>query len=273
MSRANQARGGEVANHIDQAIAAMLDEYRGNDWMLNEHWPLNEPHVRLMIADVMARFPPGPNVRLLDVGCFNGYISFLFKHLGYHVTGTDVCELEDRRAIFEKAGIEFESSNLNDAEPFKHLAAEQFDIVIIAQVIEHILSHPLGLIRSLADTMRTGGLMILTTPNPATLMNAIRVLRGRSLLWGTNDFIDHPKFERGEIISQGEIHYREYTSAELRHMLEGAGLRVELSRYLGLGDSSTQSPLKKLVKNNPLSKTLTSYRLLASNHYFLARKV
>ncbi len=46
---------------IDQAIAAMLDEYRNNDWMLNEHWPLNEPHVRLMIADVMARFTPGPD--------------------------------------------------------------------------------------------------------------------------------------------------------------------------------------------------------------------
>jgi hypothetical protein len=115
--------------------------------------------------------------------------------------------------------------------------------------------------------------MILTTPNPATIMNAIRVLRGRSLLWGTNDFIDQPKFEDGLIISQGEIHYREYTSAELRHMLEGAGLRVKLSRYLALGDSSTQSSLKKLVKNNPFSRKLTSQRLLASNHYFLASKV
>jgi len=272
MSRANHDGGNDVANDVDRAIAAMLAEYRGNEWMLNEHWPLNEPHVRLMIADVMARFPPGPKIRLLDVGCFNGYISFLFNYLGYHVTGTDICELEDRRTIFEKAGIEFEFSNLNDREPFKHLAREQFDVVIIAQVIEHILNHPLGLIRSLADTMRPDGLMILTTPNPATIMNAIRVLRGRPLLWGTNDFIDQPKFERNEIISQGEIHYREYTSAELRHMLEGAGLRVEQSRYLGLGDSSTQSTLKKFVKHNPLSRKLTSLRLMASNHYFLARK-
>lgn len=265
MNQPNQAA-------VDQAIAAMLAEFRGNDWMLDEHWPLNEPHVRMMIADVMARFPPGPNVRVLDVGCFNGYISFLFRQLGYQVTGTDVCELEDRDAIFAKAGIAFEFSNLNDAEPFNHFAAEQFDVVIIAQVIEHILNHPLGLIRSLAHTMRPGAMMILTTPNPATIMNAVRVLRGRSLLWGTDDFIDHPKFASNEIISEGEIHYREYTNAELRHMLEGAGLRVELSRYLALGDSGTQSALKKLLKNNPLAKKLTSRRLLASNHYFLARK-
>ncbi len=257
---------------IERAISAMLNEYRDNEWMLNEHWPLNEPHVRLMIADVSARYPPGSNVRLLDVGCFNGYISYLFKLLGYHVTGTDICELEDRRGIFERAGIEFVMANLNHDEPFRHLAPEQFDIVIIAQVIEHILNHPLGLIRSLAHIMRSGGLMILTTPNPTTVMSAIRVLRGRSMLWGTNDFIDQPKVDGGRIISQGEIHYREYTSAELRHMLEGAGLRVEQSLYLGLGDSGTQSALKRLVKNNPLTRKLTSRRLLASNHYFLARK-
>jgi 2-polyprenyl-3-methyl-5-hydroxy-6-metoxy-1,4-benzoquinol methylase len=270
MKHSNGAR--DASNEIEKAIAAMLNEYRDNEWMLNEYWPMNEPHVRLMIADVMARFPPGPNVRLLDVGCFNGYISFLFKQFGYHVTGTDAWELEDRRAIFERAGIEFVSSNLNELRPFKHLAPQQFDIVIITQVIEHILNHPLGLLRSLAGVMRPGGLMILTTPNPATIMNAVRVLQGRSLLWGTNDFIDQPKIEDNHIISQGEIHYREYTSAELCHMLEGSGLRVEHSHYLPLGISRTQSKLKKLVKNNPLGKTLTSLRLLASNHYFLARK-
>jgi 2-polyprenyl-3-methyl-5-hydroxy-6-metoxy-1,4-benzoquinol methylase len=270
MNRSNGTS--RAGSEIEQAIVAMLNEYGDNEWMLNEHWPLNEPHVRLMIADVMARFAPGPKMRLLDVGCFNGYISFLFKQLGYHVTGTDVAELEDRRAIFERAGIDFVFSNLNNAEPFKHLAPQQFDIVIIAQVIEHILNHPLGLIRSLADAMRPGALMILTTPNPATIMSAIRILRGRSLLWGTNDFIDNPKIDQNQVISQGEIHYREYTNAELRHLLEGSGLRVEQSRYLGLGDSRGQSPLKKLLKNNPLFKKLTSQRLLASNHYILARK-
>ncbi len=162
---------------------------------------------------------------------------------------------------------------MNDLHPFGHLTAESFDIVIIAQVIEHILNHPLGLIRSLADAMRPGGLMILTTPNPATIMSAMRVLRGRSILWGTNDFIDEPKIDESRIISQGDIHYREYTRVELCHMLEGAGLRVEQSRYLGLGNSRSQSTWKKLAKSNPLIRKLTSQRLFASNHYFLAHKV
>ncbi len=258
---------------MEQAIAAMLNEYHDNDWMLDEHWPLNEPHVRLMIADVMGRFPSGSGARLLDVGCFNGYIAYLFNQLGYQVTGTDICELEDRRTIFQRAGIEFVRANLNDSDPFKHLASRQFEIVIIAQVIEHVLNHPLGLMRKLAGLMAAGGILILTTPNPATIMTAFRALRGHSLLWGTTDFIDQPKIEGTSTISQGEIHYREYTSVELYHLLESSGLQVEQSRYLGLGDNRTQSPLKRRLKNNPLFRELTSRRLLASNHYFIARKV
>lgn len=268
MSRSNG--GGEK---IERAIAAMRHEFRDNQWMLDEHWPLNEPHVRLMIEDVMSRFPPSPNVRLLDVGCFNGYISFLFKQLGYHVTGTDIYELEHRAALFARAGIEFVPTNMNDLHPFGQLTAQSFDIVIIAQVIEHILNHPLGLIRSLADAMRAHGLMIVTTPNPATIMSAIRVLRGRSLLWGTSEFINEPKIDNGRIISQGDIHYREYTSQELCYLLEAAGLRVERSRYLGLGNSRSQPAWKKFAKSNPLTRKLTSQRLFASNHYFLARKI
>ena len=268
MSRSNGATA-----EIERAVAAMRQEFSDNEWMLDEHWPLNEPHVRLMIADVMARFPPSSNVRLLDAGCFNGYISFLFKQLGYQVTGTDICELERRDALFARAGIEFVRANMNDPHPFGHLDAESFDVVIIAQVIEHILNHPLGLVRSLAGTMRSGGLMILTTPNPATVMSALRILRGRSMLWGTQAFIDEPKVAGGEVISQAEIHYREYTSAELCRLLEDAGLHVERSRYLGLGNSRSQSGWKKLAKGNPLARKLTSQRLFASNHYILARKI
>jgi len=250
----------------------MLDRYRDNDWMINEHWPLNEPHVRLMMTDILARFTPGSNVRVLDVGCFNGYISLLFNQLGYQVTGTDASDLEDRRVIFDEFDIEFVPSNMNDLVPFKLMLAASFDIVIIAQVIEHILNHPLGLVRSLADVMRPGGLMVLTTPNPATVMCAARSLRGRSLLWGTQAFIDEPKISENQVITEADIHYREYTNAELRYLLMGAGLQVEVSRYLPLGPSQTQSPLKKVVKRNPLTQKLMTKRLFASNHYFLARK-
>lgn len=250
----------------------MLDEYRDNSWMISEHWPLNEPHVRLMIADVMKQYPVEQDVNVLDVGCFNGYISLLFSELGYRVTGSDICELEDRKAIFERSKINYYQSNLNDLQPFSRIQSNTFEVVIIAQVIEHILNHPLGLVRSLASIMKPGGLMILTTPNPTTVMAGVRILRGRSLLWGTNEFIDEPKIDGQEVISKSDIHYREYTRDELHHMLRQAGLRVERSLYLSLGNSRSQSTLKRAVKNNPLARFLMSKRLFASNHYIIARK-
>jgi 2-polyprenyl-3-methyl-5-hydroxy-6-metoxy-1,4-benzoquinol methylase len=262
-----------ASRNVERAIAAMRLEFQGNDWLLNEYWPQNEPHIRLMIADATTSFPPDPSVRLLDVGCFNGYISYLFRHLGYDVTGTDIYELDHRNALFERAGIEFIRANMNDPSPYNHLANEPFDIVIIAQVIEHILNHPLGLIRSLAAAMRPGGLMILTTPNPANIMNAARIVKGRSMLWGTQDFMDEPKFQGGKIISEGHIHYREYTRSELCHLLTVAGLRIEKLQYLGYGKNQAEPPMKRFLKSNLLIRKLTSRRLFASNHYFLARKV
>ena len=256
----------------EQAIASMLDAYRDNSWMIHEHWPLNEPHVRLMIDDVIRSFPPSFDRRVLDVGCFNGYISFLFRFLGYDVTGTDACELEDMRQVFDNGGIEFFHSNLNELGPFKNLESNSFDVIIIAQVIEHILNHPLGLVSDLARVMRPGGLMILTTPNPSTVMAAARSLKGKSLLWGTRDFINEPKIDDHRIITKGDIHYREYTHDELWHLITDAGLCLEKSFYLGLGSSMSQSAFKRAVKKSRISQKLMSKRLFASNHYFLARK-
>lgn len=250
----------------------MLDYYRGNDWMLNEHWPLNEPHVRLMLRDIMSRFPPFTSARVLDVGCFNGYISVLLKQLGYEVTGTDACQATEHRDVFCRSGVKFVPCNMNELDPFKAFARDSFEVVIIAQVIEHILNFPLGLIRGVVELMTPRGLLILTTPNPTTVMGAVRLLKGRSLLWGTQHFIDEPKIDMERVISKADIHYREYTTDELSHLIEGAGLLVERKQYLGLGLTRSQSLLKRFVKKNSITKRMMSRRLFASNHYVLANK-
>lgn len=265
--------GAPDSARIDQAVSAMLSEYSSNPWMLNEHWPLIGHHIRLAARDVMMRIPPAPGVSVLDVACGNGYVSVIFRQLGYDVTATDASEVGDRPRLFDKSGIDFVHSNLNDLDFFENLPNDHFEVVVILQLIEHILNHPLGLIRKIANIMRPGGLMVLTTPNPATVMNAVRILKGTPSLWGTSEFIDEPKIDRQkEIITRGDIHYREYTSQEINYMLTKAGLRVERSCYLGLGASRSQSRLKKALKGNALVGKLMSTRLLGSNHYFLARK-
>lgn len=81
----------------ENAISMMLAEFSSNKWLTETCWPENEERVRLMINDIVTRYPPSQEVSILDVGCFNGHISFVFAGLGYRVTATDVCELEDRQ--------------------------------------------------------------------------------------------------------------------------------------------------------------------------------
>jgi 2-polyprenyl-3-methyl-5-hydroxy-6-metoxy-1,4-benzoquinol methylase len=257
---------------VEHAIERMLATYRDNGWFIDEHWPVNAPHVRRMVSDLEHRLPGLERARVLDVGCFNGYVGCLLTHLGCRVTGTDACLPHETARIFQQTGMEFLETNLNSLEPFQAIAPETFDAIIIAQVIEHVLNHPLGLLRDLYRVLRPDGVLILTTPNPATLMNAVRLVRGTHSMWGTRSFIDEPKLNGREVITKADIHYREYSREELRHLLEGAGLRVEEVRYLGLGTARSEGRLRTLAKGSSLFERLSSTRLLGSNHYVVARR-
>ena len=254
------------------AVRELLEFMHGNSWFLEQHWPLNEPHVRQMVEDVTAHLTPPESHHVLDVGCFNGYISYLFRRLGYRVTGADMMDYSERREIFDANDIGFVLANFNSLEPMPDVADDTFDAVILAQVIEHILNHPLGFVAELARVTRPGGLLIVTTPQPASIMNAWRLLKGHWSMWGTEDFMRLPKFENGEVISHPEIHYREFLSRELVGMIEAAGYEVLEARYLGLGVASEQAAWKRLVKSNAVTRWLMTKRLFASNQYVLARK-
>jgi len=77
-----------------------------------------------------------------------------------------------------------------------------------------------------------------------------------------------PKIEADKIISDGDIHYREYTTSELTWMLREAGFAVEVVRYMPMGSSKSQSKVKRLLKL-VASGALTN-RLLGSTHYVVA---
>ncbi len=244
----------------------MLNEYQGNQWFLKSYWPENKRRVNLMVSDVMAR--KQPPARILDVGCFNGYISCLFSTLGYQVTGTDAEDLSDRADIFARRGMEFFLSNLNELQALAHLPDNSFDVVLMGEIIEHILNHPLGLIREAARVLKPSGVLIITTPNPSTLINATRLLRDRYTLWGTQAFMSMPKIQDGHIIDLGDVHYREYNKSEILFMLEEAGFKNERSLYFPPGGGHEQSSLKRAVKS--LLGRLLNNRLCGAVQYHVA---
>lgn len=248
----------------------MLEFFSNNAWFVHEYWPENRPRVLRFIADLQ-RYCPTP-ASVFEPGCGNGYISFLASRLGYRVTAADAWEPPERPELFRRAGVESFACNLNDPEPWPQIEPGSFDAVLFGEVFEHLLNHPLGVLKEIARVLRPGAVVILSTPNPSTLINAVRVLFDRHSLWGTEEFALNPKFRDGQIIDLGEVHYREYRSIELQHYIGVAGLKIEYVGYMGIGLPKSGSWKKRLVKRVLTLAGLRDSRLFSVENYLVARK-
>lgn len=253
---------------VEQRI---LSDFNWNPWFVTEYWPANRPRLVRMLAEAARVCPPAGGAALADIGCGNGYMSRVFARAGYRVTGVDGYDDAGRSKAFFDAGIEYVSASFNSDLPLASLPAEGFDFVLCGEVIEHVLNHPLGFVNGLRRILRAGGYMIITTPNPCTLMNAVRMLRGTYSLWGTPEFIDTPKYEAGKAITVGEIHYREYRGGELIDMVQRAGFGVVQHTYVGAGANRADGKLKRAIKESFVGRYLMGTRLFGAGHIVVAR--
>ncbi|MDX1489461.1 MAG: methyltransferase domain-containing protein, partial [Acidiferrobacterales bacterium] len=101
--------------------------------------------------------------------------------------------------------------------------------------------------RHIRRVLKPGGVLILTTPNAANLMNATRLMLGHPFMRGTQSFAETTKFSSA-ITTDPRVHYREYTPRELRDLLEQAGFTVRLHQFMPVGASSKQHALKRVAK-------------------------
>ena len=250
---------------FEGAVTEMLEFFKGNEWFVRSYWPENRPRIERTFRDLQETVPPG---RVFEPGCGNGYVSFLAARLGYEVTACDSWFPPDREELFALGGVRSFPANLNHLAPWPQLADASFDAVLFGEVFEHILNHPIGLLREVRRLLKPGGVMILTTPNPATLANAIRVLRGSHSLWGTDDFAASPKIADGSIIDNGEIHYREYRQDELFKFLKAADFDVVKASYVTTGSAQGEPLFKRILKSIP---PIREHRLFGTGNYILAR--
>lgn len=251
---------------FEQAATVLNDEFRWNPWFLGTYWPENAPRMELMARLALAHAPRPADSRLLEVGCANGYAAALFRLLGFGVSATDAYDDPRREDLFAKLSIPYSPTNLNDPAPLAQFADASFDCVLLGEVFEHILNDPLGLLKVLNRILKPGGQLILTTPNPSTIANAIRVLRDDYLLWGHQDFMRVPKFDGRRIIDEGGIHYFEYPMRVTCDLLREAGFRIGRSRYVAPGIAPTQTAAKRLAKRIFLFAGLDRRRLFSPGY-------
>jgi 2-polyprenyl-6-hydroxyphenyl methylase/3-demethylubiquinone-9 3-methyltransferase len=134
---------------------------------------------------------PFTGLRILDVGCGGGLLCEPLARLGAEVTGIDAAE---RNIVVAQIHAEQSGLAINyRATTSEVLAAEgeTFDMVLNMEVVEHVDNVPLY-VKSCADLVKPGGLMLTATINRTLRARALAVFAAeRVLRWlpvGTHDW-------------------------------------------------------------------------------------
>jgi 2-polyprenyl-3-methyl-5-hydroxy-6-metoxy-1,4-benzoquinol methylase len=165
------------------------------------------------IVKILRLLADEPRGRMLDIGCAGGELAGLLQAQGWSVEGVD-----REYALVETArarGIPARQADF-DGGPLPW-EPDTFDAVVAGEIIEHLLDTD-RFLREIGRVVRPRGVLIVTTPNLASLENRLRLLVGRYPMW-----MDH------QIAGTGHLRY--YTPGVLRAHLEQCGFRVE--RHVG----------------------------------------
>lgn len=111
-------------------------------------------------------------------------------------------ETKSERFTFQHFNIE------NDNFPY---ADKEFDLVIFAEIIEHLLNDPCKVLREIKRVLKPNGMLILTTPNVARLENVTRLISGTNIY---DPYSGYGPYGR---------HNREYNRHELDQLLRFEG--------------------------------------------------
>jgi len=113
-----------------------------------------------------------PGRRLLDVGCWVGFLMAQARDRGWEVEGIEPSEFASRRAR-ERLGLDVQTTDLFDAR----LEPGAFDAVVLGDVLEHF-PRPADVLDRVAFTLAPDGVVFLTLPDAGS-----RVARVMGARW------------------------------------------------------------------------------------------
>jgi 2-polyprenyl-3-methyl-5-hydroxy-6-metoxy-1,4-benzoquinol methylase len=151
----------------------------------------------------------GSGKRVLEVGCSTGYMSQELVERGCNVTGIEVDPI-----AAEKAREYCETVHVLDLNAPNWLAAlpeRSFDIVLLGDVLEHLIS-PDTTLRDLAEILSADGSLVISLPNVVHWITRFKILFGQFNYepWGT---LDH-------------THLRFFTKKTAYRLIESSGFRI-----------------------------------------------
>ena len=146
-------------------------------------------------------------LKILDIGCAQGYIAKKLSHLGHEVTGIE--SDKQAAALAKEYCKKIHICNLDNKIP--KLKKEYFDILIFGDIIEH-LKAPEQVLHHLLKSLKPKGLVIISVPNIANIYIRLNLLLGRF------------NYTKKGILDRTHLHF--YTLKTIKKFIRKLDLRI-----------------------------------------------
>jgi 2-polyprenyl-6-hydroxyphenyl methylase/3-demethylubiquinone-9 3-methyltransferase len=167
---------------------------------------------------LLQRWDPAHGRRMLDIGAHWLHQTLLFAIAGFEVTALDL----ERPAALSA------------------IADDTFDIVLLAEVVEHLAFNPVELWREIHRILRPGGRIVITTPNYYALRSRLRQSWRAARLLGGGISVDQVLSLR----THGH-HWKEYSRRELIRYFALLSPDFACGRFAYLEKRGTQPPFRR----------------------------
>lgn len=168
--------------------------------------------------------------QILEIAPYIGWLAIQLRKRGYAVSAVEPEHYQSQlQRRYDHYGIITKCAVFpKDRIPYP---PKSFDIVIFRETLEHFAFNPVPVLRQIYEVLKPGGSLYVTTPNQATLKNAVKLAVGRSINESvTNFFYDPSRYDMQGYLDFG-MHWREYTMDQLCLLLEKAGFEIRSRRF------------------------------------------
>ena len=160
--------------------------------------------------------PLAGEARLVDIGCCQPSIGYYF-HLGWREVVGIFKEAGDCASAMEYAADGHAARLVQADVEFERVAVDDgwADAVLMMEVMEHFAIDPMHALWEANRVLKTGGRLLLSTPNAASFNNLMRIARGRAP-YTTQEFNGFTS----------NRHNRIYDAEDLQLILRQSGFRT-----------------------------------------------
>ena len=205
----------KLDNDSAQAIATLKSLYADDEWAVRY---IEEQRFRCA-DDIENILSLGRPEKILNIGGAPYIFEAMAKTKGLVVDSLDL-DPDRHEDVIKTLNLNVEKIDIEDADERIRVRIDDYDVLVLAEVLEHMRTDIIGTLKFLRDGLREEGYLYLTTPNFFYLSVFIdRIRTGRS---GPGVMHEWSKLKR-----LGHMgHVREYSRAELVELFNGVGFEI-----------------------------------------------